>query len=299
MTTSTHLTRIQAALDFIEENLREDLRVDQIARVAAYSSWHFQRVFGAIVGETVWGYVRRRRLAAALVELISTSRPIADIAWEFRFESQEAFTRAFKGLFGLTPGRCRREKKIPQVGECVVLTRDVLDILFGGMHMEPVIRSLDAINIVGRGANFISILSPDADNFVVIPQLWDDMMSRRGEIRNVTGEAAYGLCGPIEDESQRRHADEFFYLAGLPVTSLDDLPEGMIGRTVPAATYAVFTHVGRIDRLGETMNYIYGSWLPGSEYERQEGPDLELYDKRFAPTSDTSEMDILIPVRKR
>jgi AraC family transcriptional regulator len=72
----------------------------------------------------------------------------------------------------------------------------------------------------------------------------------------------------------------------------------MVTTVVEPATYAVFTHKGKLARLGETMNYIYGSWLPGSEYERANGniPDLEWYDERFSPESDESELDLYIPL---
>lgn len=290
--------RIELALEFIEAHLREDLRVEIVAGVAAYSPWHFQRLFSAIVGETVASYIRRRRLAAALDALLASRRPIVEIAWEHGFESQEAFTRAFKAAFGMTPGRCRRQGRACAPTPAPRLTPAYLATLFEGEAMEPVIKEHGPIDLVGIGSNFISIFSADADNNVVIPGLWDELMRRSGEVPNrIDAAGAWGLCAPIADEARRRHEDEFYYLAGLEVSSLDQVPEGMTARRVPAATYAVFTHTGPLDRLGETMRYIYGTWLPTAGYEQAEGPDLELYDKRFDPTSPTSEMEIWLPVK--
>src|SRR3984885_50510 len=104
-----HIGRIQRAIDYIEEHLKDELPTESIADVAHFSMWHFQRVFGAIVGDSVKEYVRKRRLASALVELTSTDRRILDIAIDHQFESQESFTRAFKLLYGKTPGECRKE----------------------------------------------------------------------------------------------------------------------------------------------------------------------------------------------
>jgi AraC family transcriptional regulator len=297
MPSRPHIDAIERAIGFIESNLRRELRIESIASVAAYSPWHFQRLFGALVGEPVGAYIRRRRLTSALLELASTTRPIADVAWEFGFESQEAFTRAFKSLFGITPGRCRREGVLPDVplGPSAI-TQEYLDTIFGGAIMEPVIKMLGEIRLVGPGANFISILSKDADNFVVIPELWDRLSARVGEIGNRVGHDSYGICDAIGNESERRHADEFFYMAGVVVDSVDDPPHGFMGRIVPPATYAVFTHRGPLDSLGETYRAIYGAWLPESGKTRAGGPDLELYDERFDPTSPASELDILIPI---
>jgi len=293
----THLERIQRAIDYIERHLHDQICIDEIAAEAAYSLWHFQRVFSAMTGETVAGYIRRRRLASALGELTTGNTPIIEIAWRHGFESQEAFTRAFKAMFGSTPGRCRREG----IGAIacatrIRLTQEYLDRRYGGISMEPVIRNLGELRIVGRGAPFISILSQEANSHQVIPGLWDDLFQHIGEIRNRVDGPSYGLCEPVP-APERTHPEECYYLAGVPVASLGDIPEGMVGRTVPAGTYAVFTHVGRLDTLGRTMSYIYGSWLPNSGHEPAQAPDLELYDERFDPASDTSEMDILIPIR--
>lgn len=296
----THLERIQRAIDFIEDHLYDSITIDEIASTAAYSVWHFQRVFSGMVGETVGSYVRRRRLGSALRDLTATNIPIIEIAWRHGFESQEAFTRAFKAMFGCTPGRCRSEGRCPVMRPSgrVMLTQEYLDRLYGGIRMEPVIRKMGEMNIVGCGAPFISILSPEANSHQVIPGLWDTFLKRMGEIPTAAQGTLYGLCEPVPKD-ERSHPEECYYIAGAPVSSLDTMPEGMVGRTVHEATYAVFTHVGKLDTLGRTMGYIYGSWIPNSNYELAAGPDLEVYDHRFDPASDTSELDICIPVREK
>lgn len=163
--------------------------------------------------------------------------------------------------------------------------------------MQPVIKKIGELKVVGPGSRYVCILSPDATSETVIPKLWDNLIQRMGEIRHAVGETTYGLSEAIA-ESERSHPEEFYYIAAQPVESLDDIPEGMECRTVPEGTYAVFTHVGRLDTLGETINYIHGSWAPNSGYELRPGPELELYDKRFDPASDTSEMEICIPVKE-
>lgn len=296
----THLERVQRAIDFIEEHLYDAITIDEIASTAAYSVWHFQRVFSGMVGETVGGYVRRRRLASALSDLTATDIPIIEIAWRHGFESQEAFTRAFKAMFGCTPGRCRREGRCPVTRPSgrIRLTQEYLDRLYGGIQMEPVIRKMGEMNIVGCGAPFISILSSEANSHQVIPGLWDTFIKRMNEIPNTVNGPSYGVCEPVP-KNERTHPEECYYIAGVQVSSLEDMPEGMVSRNVPEATYAVFTHVGKLDTLGQTMGYIYGSWIPNSDYELAAGPDLEVYDHRFNPMSDTSELDICIPVRAK
>ncbi|MDB5034780.1 MAG: AraC family transcriptional regulator [Chlorobi bacterium] len=293
-----HIERIQRALDFIEENILGDLPLESIAREAAFSVWHFQRIFGALVGESVRGYVRGRRLTLAARELAGTGKKIGDVAWDHGFESQEAFTRAFKARFGITPGECRRSGI--ESARCIGrprITEEYLLQRFGGITMEPTIKVVGEMNLVGLGKQFISILSPDANSMQVLPMLWDEFNGRIGEIRNPAGDTRYGLCDALSPEMKRTHEDEFYYMACTEVQSLDAIPEGMTARTIPEQRYAVFTHKGPLHRLGETMNYVYGSWRPNAPYEMSEGPDLELYDERFNPTAEDSEMDILIPIK--
>ena len=79
--------------------------------------------------------------------------------------------------------------------------------------------------------------------------------------------------------------------------STDDVPEGMQSYVVPAATFATFTHRGKLDGVGNTIAGIYNEWLPSSgKTRRSDLPDIELYDERFNPTSDESEFDIRVPV---
>ncbi|MGE5654502.1 MAG: helix-turn-helix transcriptional regulator [Bacillota bacterium] len=103
-----HVQATRIALDYIERNLREEIRVDDLARAVHFSSSHFPVIFAKVVGCTVAEYIRRRRLAYAAWDLALSSKRILDIALEYRFESQEVFTRAFKRRYGITPGFFRR-----------------------------------------------------------------------------------------------------------------------------------------------------------------------------------------------
>jgi AraC family transcriptional regulator len=293
-----YLTRIQRAIDYIEEHLKEELPTEQIARAAYFSMWHFQRVFGAIVGLGVKEYVRKRRLTQAMRDLAETDRRIVDIAFDYQFESQESFTRAFKAHCGLTPAECRKRgigsKKMhhrPKV------TMEYLSHIHGEMDMEPKFIELPEQKVVGMGAKFVSILSPDRNNFNVIPALWGQFMSRIGEIKHRKGELCFGLVEMLPEGEDKSHIDEMFYIACAEVSNFDAVPPGMIHRVIPMGRYACFSHKGKLDRLEHTMNFIHGSWVPKSNVRLREAPELELYDERFIPDSDNSEFDILLPIR--
>jgi AraC family transcriptional regulator len=163
--------------------------------------------------------------------------------------------------------------------------------------MQPAIIDVAEKNVVGIGAPFISILSPDRNNMIVIPKLWESFVGRQNEVATSMPGLSLGVCSDMPADAVRTHDDEFFYIAGVEVASLATIPEGMTGMTIPAGRYAQFTHRGRIDSLGVTIDHIYSGWLPGSGYRRRDGaPEIEVYDHRFDPASDTFEMQILVPV---
>lgn len=207
-----HLQQIQRAVDYIEDHLKEDLSVDVIAKVAGFSKWHFQMVFSSAVGDTLKEYIRKRRLTGALVELGTSESRILDIALDAGFESQEAFTRAFKAMFGKTPGECRKEG----AGSVMALnkpriTMEYLDHLYGGINMEPVLKFVEAKVAVGMGARFISALSPDANNKNVIGELWSRYNPRSQEIASRVSYADLGIVTCLSEAEEKDHPNEMYY----------------------------------------------------------------------------------------
>jgi AraC family transcriptional regulator len=83
------------------------LPLDRLARLAHFSPYHFHRIFRGLVGEGVNEYVRRLRLEAAAVALKTTDRSVLDIALRAGYNAHEAFTRAFRQMFGVTPSQFR------------------------------------------------------------------------------------------------------------------------------------------------------------------------------------------------
>lgn len=130
-----------------------------------------------------------------------------------------------------------------------------------------------------------------------IPALWGRFGARMNRITNKKGFCAYGLCIEPDDYEE---TGKFQYIAALEVESLDTIPLEMVGKVLPAADYAVFTHKGPVTGLRETYEKIYGTWIAETDMEVIKGYDFELYDDRFkTPDDPESEIDIYIPIRKK
>jgi AraC-like DNA-binding protein len=107
--------KIHESLDFIEKNLTNTIRLEELSNIVYLSKYHYHRLFHALTGDSVKRYISKRRMAEAARELATTPSRILDIALKYQFGSQEAFTRAFKRLYGMAPGEYRR---LYAVGSC-------------------------------------------------------------------------------------------------------------------------------------------------------------------------------------
>ncbi len=106
--------QMKQAADYIETHLCEPIRLAEVARQTFLSPYHFHRIFRTQTGVAVMAYVRSRRLSEAARELKETDTRITDLAFKYQFNSEEAFSRAFKGLFGLSPREYRLTARAAQ-----------------------------------------------------------------------------------------------------------------------------------------------------------------------------------------
>lgn len=130
-----------------------------------------------------------------------------------------------------------------------------------------------------------------------IGELWEEYMRRFQEIPNKTEERlCIGICLPMEC-SECNEETPFDYIAASPVTSFDNVPEGMVTYTIPKGSYAAFIHKGPLENLRETYDYIFGEWLKSTDYIYENREQLELYDHRFKHGEQDSEFEILVPIK--
>jgi len=130
--------------------------------------------------------------------------------------------------------------------------------------------------------------------------LWQSFMPRRAEIRNQQDKALYSievyLSGFFDDF---KPTNEFEKWAGVEVKDNADQPHGIELLTIPAGQYAVFTHRGPASAGPQTYQYIFGVWLPTSDYIIDDRPHFALMDERYKHEQVDSEEDIYIPVKLR
>ncbi len=288
---------IAKALAYVEAGLGRPLTLAEVAAHVGYSPFHFHRLFLAVTGETLGAYIRKRRLAEAARLLAGGQGSVLDIALELG-SSQEALTRSFRRATGFTPGAYRRAWRVGQACPMVAGAAAMAGLArspkpgTGGLaveaKMEPKFVEKGKMSVVG-------MVYYGENKQGEIGRLWERFNPAASAIKNVVaGSMGYGVCF-----NDNRTADpNFCYLACLEVADLTDIPVNMVGKTVPASTYAVFTVAG-LAVLHEAYRYIYQTWLPASGYELSGSYDFEAYGEEFDSSDASGQLYIYIPVKKR
>jgi len=263
------MQRFLKSIEYIETNLFEKITPEKIARVACFSTFHYCRLFKALVGDSVMGYVRKRRLSIAAQRLSCEHEEIIELALACQFESHEAFTRAFKRMFHVTPKEFKVLHNPDWINFRKPIYRQTLEHLQSGVSMEPKFVDKEAFHVIGINGTYSRSTAQD------IPTLWQQFIPQIPTIPNrVCLKSTYGVCHPI-------NPDEFDYIAAVAVAHLDHIPKDMVGHTLPAMDYAVFTHKGHIRDFAKTVSYIWATWFPNSGFETPGTTDFEHYDERF------------------
>ncbi|MEH6578972.1 MAG: GyrI-like domain-containing protein [Amphritea sp.] len=283
------MQRFFNSIDFVERHLYDKISVHEIAAASHYSTYHFSRIFKALVGDTPKEYLRKRRLTVAAKRLLTGEVAILELAMDCQFDSQEAFTRAFKAMFNVTPAQYRKENDPFRLLYKDQFSPHELQFLQNEISMQPEIITQPATKLVGIAAQY-----SNAD--LNLPKLWSAFRPYRDSIHNRISDDSFGIY-----ESYEEGDDEisFVYVCSVPVSSFDDIPEGMTARELPEQMYAKFTHRGSVAKLDQTLRYIWGSWLPKSKYDYVEKPDFELYLPGFNVADPNSELYLHIPIQPK
>ena len=285
----TYNERIQRAVDYIEDNLKNQINLQDVANNAFYSLYHFHRVFHAIVGVSISDYIRKRRLSNSAYQLLTSKRKIIEIAFDNGYEAPESFSRAFKRIYGKSPSSFRKNQI-----ECQYFTKvdiaNLLDITKGDFMQEPKIVTRSAFDIIGYALR----TKAGGENFDVIPKFWQDILIN-DKLKNIPNQkdskVCLGLCTDYNKET-----DEFSYLACAEVTDTNNIPDDMEHVHVPAGKYAVFTSKGLLPKAIQDLTVkIYRDWLPNSKYDHAMAPEFELYDERTT-NDENCEVDIYLPI---
>lgn len=278
------ITRLNNAINYIEEHLCDTVDYDEIARIACCSTYHFQRMFAYMADSTLSEYIRRRRMSRAAVDLQGSSEKIIDIASKYGYDSPTAFNRAFKSVHGVAPSQIKLDgisiKAFPPISFKLTIK--------GVEQMEYRIEKKDSFRIIGVSTPLYREIEK---NFETVPQMWQKISSD-GTIAKLAGMMNGETIGML-GVSICNEEDWKYFIAVSSSIKIDSALEEYI---VPAATWAIFTGSGTGQSIQELEKRIVTEWLPTSGYEYGNAPDIEVY---LNADPQNTQYEVWIPVIKK
>ncbi|MGG0517266.1 AraC family transcriptional regulator [Priestia aryabhattai] len=287
------LRNMNRALDYIEENLTNDIDFREVARLALCSEYHFKRMFSFLAGITLSEYIRRRRLTLAAFELKDSNIKVIDVAIKYNYSSPDSFTRAFQNLHGITPSEAKKSGSSLKAFPKMTFQLSIK----GGNEMNYRIEEKEAFHIVGIKERVPIIFHGVNPKIAAMwESLNDETIRELKELSNVT---PLGLLSASVNFSEGRMEEKGQLDHYIGVATTKDCPDHLVQLEVPAGTWAVFEAVGPFpDTLQDVWGRIYSEWFPASTYEQVERPEI-LWNEHKNVTSPTFKSEIWIPVLKK
>jgi len=236
-----------------------------------------------VTGQSLMRYVRGRRLTEAARSLATGEPDILKVALEAGYGSHEAFTRAFREQFQITPEDFRSAGSLNdiQLVEPIRLDRSMF------IQLDPPrFEENDRLLIAGLSSRYTFETSEG------IPRQWQRFGPYVGNLAGQIGSETYGVSHNFEG------SDSFKYIAGVEVSHFAALPDGFETVHIRRQRYAVFQHAQHVSMLRRTHYTIWNKWLPDSGKLIADAPNFERYDKQFDPMTGTGPIEVWVPVEK-
>lgn len=250
--------RLLRVLDHVYANLDGDLSLDTLADMAAFSRFHFHRVFTAMTGETVAAFIRRVRLYRAVTALLETDASLAEVAKECGYPNPKSFSRAFRDAFGQAPGAFRSRGQ----------PRPPLRLNSKGDY------EMYDVTIRDEPDRRLAVI-PHRGPYLAIGKAFEKAgatVMARG-----LGPEIGAMLGLYFDDPDAVSEADLRSAAGFEISEAAAIDAPLEERRLPGGRHAVLTYNGPYTGLKTAYTYLFGDWLPKSGEEPRDGPPFELY----------------------
>jgi AraC family transcriptional regulator len=284
--------RLHAVTEYIDRHLDSELDLATLAGVAHFSDFHFHRLFGALMGEPLGDYVRRRRLEIAAVRLRAQPlAPVLDIALGVGFGSAEAFARAFRARYECSPTEWRNSKHDQRARKAGQAPR--FDLRDDGDSQTEITMNVKIIERPPVHLAYLRYTGPYGPN---IGRFWRDTVAAWIETNNLMGRDRYGIS--LDDPSVTDPA-KCRYDACVESPEGEMLSGNPQRKVLAGGKYAAMAFEGTGAQIAGAWDLLLRDWLPQSGLQLDSQPMFEHYpgDAKYDPQTGVFRCDICVPVK--
>ncbi len=281
-----NIDHVFKSIEFIERNLQQPIKIEDISNEVGFSIYHFSRIFNKYTGHSPYDYMIRRRISEVAKEIVLKKEKIIDIAFDYHFNNYETFLRAFKRMFGILPNDLRKAKNIETLILRLPITYDYLLHINRKDFFTASIIELEDINFIGKILNYIKCN-------IITEKEWVKFLEDIKILENrITPEEFYRISFFSMNPNIKTTE-----MLTVKVATLDRIPYIFVAKKVDRSKCLKFTYKGPLADIEMTYNYIFQTWLPKSKYKMKECFTVEKYDvKSIGKDKIIEGIDILIPV---
>jgi AraC family transcriptional regulator len=291
---SEYVQRINRVIDYLRGNLDRQVKLEELAKVACFSEFHFHRIFSAVSGETLNNFTNRLRLEKAARLLRFSDRSLTDIALDCGFSSSATFSRGFRSGYDTSPSQFRKSGEIKKSKICKDLATGQEYVLPMSAKEKKAAFPVRLIDVPERQIAYIRITNVSDLNRVIAGFKTIIEWAKSQSI--FSQGILFGMTVDDPDVTPKHlYRYEVCLASSLPFKCL----EGMSRLKMPAMRYAAIKVSGDIRRVATAWDYLVRSWLIQSAYEPEHAPALEIFlDKEKATDWSHFELELCLPVRK-
>jgi AraC family transcriptional regulator len=291
---SEYAQRIDRVIDHLRGNLHRQVKLEELAKVACFSEFHFHRIFGAVSGETLNNFTNRLRLEKAARLLRYSDKSLTDIALDCGFSSSATFSRAFRSGYDTSPRQFRKSGEIKKSKICKELFDDQDYDLPMSAEEKRAAFPVRLIDIPERQVAYIRVTNAFEGDRVLAAL---KTMIEWAKSQDIFSQGI--LFGMTVDDPHVTPKHLYRYEVCLASSLPFECMEGMSKLKMPAMRYAVANVSGDIRKVATAWDYIYRNWLINSAYEPEHAPALEIFlEKENALDWSHCELALCLPVRK-
>ncbi|MFS0661055.1 AraC family transcriptional regulator [Niallia alba] len=264
------LKSMNEALDYIEAHLSDEINDKELEKITGTSIYHFRRMFTFLSGITLGEYIRIRKLSNATFDLQHEGMSVTETAFKYGYESVDGFSRAFREWSGISPSEVKKKnmfKAFPKLSFQLTIQ--------GGISMDYRIENKDAFRIVGKKKRIPIQFEGENQEIIklaksITPEQREKLHSYANVEPNQVVNASYNF-----DTERMEEKGGLDHMIGILTTKESGIDEEFDIVEVPALTWAVFSTKGEFPKvMQDTWGKIASEWLPSSDYELVEAPEI-------------------------